>query len=345
MIDLEAELRGGLTDVANLVTTSPDPWADYRQRVRREPRRRRMALGLSVVAVAAATVAIVIGAFALASGDHSTRPPTALTSTQSLLLTPRTQVGAPALAAAATVLEQRLRALGVGHAQVTVAGDALRARVPVASVPTLRKVAGTQGTLRFRRVLSIADPGSTSGTPAQPSTAAQSPTLTAAFMETYDQWDCRKNSNPTNGNDNPNWYIISCGTKTDGFTKYLLAPAAVEGTQVTDADGTLDNETGTQWVVNLTFNGNGATTWQELTKQAYNVTNGTPSTSCSPPTGCNAVAIVLDGVVESAPYISQAGGIAGGRAQISGNFTQDSAEELADVLKYGALPTTFTVGR
>jgi preprotein translocase subunit SecD len=185
--------------------------------------------------------------------------------------------------------------------------------------------------------------GSTpTGLTTQPLPGSQSPTLTPAFEKSYASWDCLKNNNPTNGNDNPDWYIISCGTKADGYTKYLLAPAAVEGTQVTGASSTLDNQTGTQWVVNLTFNGSGATAWQKVTEQAYNITNGTPSTSCSPPTGCNAVAIVLDGVVQSAPYISSAGGIAGGRAQISGNFTQSTSSDLANILKYGALPLKFT---
>ena len=51
---------------------------------------------------------------------------------------------------------------------------------------------------------------------------------------------------------------------------------------------------------------------------------------------------MLDGVVQSAPYISSVRRDPGGRAQISGNFTQSSANDLANVLKYGALPLKFT---
>ena len=43
----------------------------------------------------------------------------------------------------------------------------------------------------------------------------------------------------------------------------------------------------------------------------------------------------------SAPSVSAA--IPGGRAQIEGNFNQQSATELANVLKYGALPLAFEV--
>jgi preprotein translocase subunit SecD len=50
-------------------------------------------------------------------------------------------------------------------------------------------------------------------------------------------------------------------------------------------------------------------------------------------------AIVLDGRVVEAPYVSQA--ITTGSGQISGNFTQKTATQLANVLKYGALPLGF----
>jgi preprotein translocase subunit SecD len=57
----------------------------------------------------------------------------------------------------------------------------------------------------------------------------------------------------------------------------------------------------------------------------------------------NRFAIVLDGVTISAPSVSAA--IPGGRAEISGNFNQKSATQLADVLKYGALPLSFEVSQ
>jgi preprotein translocase subunit SecD len=185
-----------------------------------------------------------------------------------------------------------------------------------------------------------ASPGSTvgsSGVSTQPLPNSQSPTLTAAFETAYANWNCLKNPNPTEGNDLPTDYIISC--LPDGSEKFLLAPAAVEGTQVTAASSGLDQTSA--WVVNLKFNGSGASAWQKVTAKAYNVNQGQQSTSCSPPTGCNAVAIVLDGVVQSAPDIITPNGIAGGAAQISGGFTQKTAGDLANILKYGALPLKF----
>jgi preprotein translocase subunit SecD len=83
-----------------------------------------------------------------------------------------------------------------------------------------------------------------------------------------------------------------------------------------------------------------------LTKRAWETTNGQPSSagSCSPPKGCNAVAIVLDGVVQSAPTI-QSDGIPGGVAQITGHFSRDDADSLASILRYGALPVALKLIR
>ena len=56
----------------------------------------------------------------------------------------------------------------------------------------------------------------------------------------------------------------------------------------------------------------------------------------------NQAAIVLDGLVYSAPRVNEA--INTGNAQITGNFSQAEASDLANVLKYGALPLAFDRG-
>lgn len=53
------------------------------------------------------------------------------------------------------------------------------------------------------------------------------------------------------------------------------------------------------------------------------------------------LAIVLDGKVLSAPVINEP--ITGGQAQLSGGFTQESANQLAIALQSGALPVAFTL--
>jgi preprotein translocase subunit SecD len=182
----------------------------------------------------------------------------------------------------------------------------------------------------------------------QPLPGSQSATLSTAFETSFANWDCSKNPNPTNGSDDPSDYIIACDPTNTGIpitqrAKYLLAPAAIEGTQVKTASAGLSTQ-GVSWQVNLTFTGSGSSAWYNLTKKAYEATGTTDSgfaAGCSPPKGCNSVAITLDGVVQSAPA-SQTDGIPGGLTDITGNFSQSQATDLANVLKYGSLPLKFT---
>ncbi|MGV0603642.1 protein translocase subunit SecD [Mycolicibacterium sp. XJ1904] len=122
------------------------------------------------------------------------------------------------------------------------------------------------------------------------------------------------------GNDDPNLPLITCSA--DGNEVYLLDKAIINGEQIQDATSGLDQQRG-EYVVDVQFKSDGAKTWADFT--AANV--GTQT------------AFVLDTKVMSAPEIREP--IPGGRTQISGQFTQQTARELANVLKYGSLPLSF----
>lgn len=149
----------------------------------------------------------------------------------------------------------------------------------------------------------------------QPSEADQ--TDFAAFT-------CDQGGNQVDVADQP---LFSCNQERT--EKYLLGPTLIKGDQLTGANAGIP-QNDVQWVVNLTFNTEGATAFETATGQLA---------SRSDPQ--NRFAIVLDGDSISAPSVSAA--IPGGQAQISGSFTQASANELANVLKYGALPLAFDV--
>jgi SecD/SecF fusion protein len=100
--------------------------------------------------------------------------------------------------------------------------------------------------------------------------------------------------------------------------------ATVDGEDLTDAQPTFDNRTN-EPVVSFRFNQKGALRFGKLTKE--NV--GRP------------FAIVLDNQVVSAPVINEP--ILGGTGQISGRFTTQEANDLAIVLRSGALPAKLTV--
>jgi len=168
--------------------------------------------------------------------------------------------------------------------------------------------------------------------------------LSPTFAKAFANWDCLKHPNPTNGNDIPTDYIISCDPATTAAKKYLLAPAGLEGTDISAASAGIDQQNGVSWVVNLTFSHSGSGKWLALTKKTYEVANSPNSgyPTCAPPKGCNAIGITLDGIVQSDPA-TEVDGIPGGRTVISGNFSQSEASDLANVLKYGALPLKFTI--
>ncbi|MCW8084645.1 protein translocase subunit SecD [Sabulicella glaciei] len=98
----------------------------------------------------------------------------------------------------------------------------------------------------------------------------------------------------------------------------------VDGANLSDARAAQDSRTG-EWVVNFTFDGIGTRRFSEVTRQ--NV--GRP------------FAIVLDDKVITAPVIREP--ITAGRGQISGSFTVRTANDLAVLLRAGALPAPLTV--
>ncbi|WP_204768208.1 protein translocase subunit SecD [Lentzea nigeriaca] len=149
--------------------------------------------------------------------------------------------------------------------------------------------------------------------------------------------DCTK-PDPLRGNDDLDKPLVTCGEK--GAYKYILAPVnpPKEDTQTKPDDYSTysrltgedinnaaanKNPNGTGYVVNLDFKSDGGTKWGKFT--SANVQQ--------------AVAVVLDGEVMSAPTIQSA--ITGGSTEISGKFTLAEAQSLANTLKYGALPLSF----
>ncbi|AYV26781.1 protein translocase subunit SecD [Streptomyces sp. CJ_13] len=121
--------------------------------------------------------------------------------------------------------------------------------------------------------------------------------------------------------------MVACGQRGDTWGKWVLGPAAVNGQDVDDAKGVIDQQSG-QWIVTMQFTDKGADKFAKITGDLA---------AKQPPQ--NQFAIVLDGQVISDPSVSQA--LTGGNAQISGGFTQQSAQDLGNMLSYGALPLSF----
>ena len=114
------------------------------------------------------------------------------------------------------------------------------------------------------------------------------------------------------------------GTPQEGQFEAVRRLGGIRGDSLTGAQAGVDPNNN-QNVVNITFDAQGGAKFAKLTTENVN----------------KPFAIILDGEVLSAPNIE--GPIIGGRAQISGSFTPESANELAIALRSGALPVPLAV--
>jgi len=129
----------------------------------------------------------------------------------------------------------------------------------------------------------------------------------------------------------PEGDIIAYGLRADkstgekGSMPYLLKnKSLLTGSSLETAKVQISNRFG-EPTVSLKFNSQGATDFDRITGENVR----------------KRLAIVLDGVVHSAPVIQER--ISGGQAQITGTFTMDEARDLAIVLRAGALPAPVNI--
>jgi len=277
-----------------------------------------------------------------------------------IILTPRTagnqQVTSEQLNQAVSIIRQRIG--GISEAEVGTQGST-NILIEIPGTPdkaTLDRVESASK-MEFRPVLVTGQPsnqnvgasGTPTPTPGASGSASPSPSLndtptakptngsdlnwvTPALQQQFTDVDCSKiNAADTNAAD-PKKPLVTCSD--DGSASYLLGPVEVEGSTISNASaGTIQSAQGVnagQWAVNIVFNDKGTKDFSAVTKRLVDLQ--APR---------NQFAIVLDGKVISAPATQAA--ITNGKPQITGSFNQESATELANQLKYGALPVNFTV--
>ena len=117
-----------------------------------------------------------------------------------------------------------------------------------------------------------------------------------------------------------------------------LGPAALTGDGVEDASAATSPQAGPGWFVTLEFKSAAGQAWEDLTGRA----------ACAPPGDPQRrVAIVLDGKVISSPQVDPGigcdVGITGGKTEITGQFSQTEAKDLALLVKAGALPVPVEI--
>ena len=251
---------------------------------------------------------------------------------------------------AAAIIRQRVDASGVAEADITTeGGQNIVVQIPGEADAQTRERIQSSAQLEFRPVLYTTaatnefvgedgnstpypspDPGLNSTPTAEPTDASDLSWVTDKLAAEFQAYDC---ANPDNNaakapKDQP---LIACSA--DGVEKYILGPMELDGTAITDASAGRDPKSGA-WIVQLTMNGDGADAFGKVsTRLNQNRIDGLAPR--------DRFAFVLDGNVISAPTMN--GQILDGRPSISGSFTQETATTLADQLKFGALPLSFTV--
>ncbi|MGD8194766.1 protein translocase subunit SecD [Herbiconiux sp. P18] len=266
-----------------------------------------------------------------------------------IILTPKLESGqdvsAEQLDQAVSIIRQRVDASGVSEAEVTTQGG----QNVIVSIPgqpdeaTLNRIEAS-AKLDFRAVLlaGVSSPSASTSPSASPdpslsTTPTATPTngsdlayVTPALQAQYDSFDCSSDAAEDAGQAPADQPLVTCD---DNGVKYLLGPVEIEGADIADASaGVATTQQGAstgQWVVDISFNDAGTQKFADVTTRLFGLTGVQ-----------NQFAIVLDGKVITAP--TTGGAFTDGKAQISGSFTQDSAQALADQLKFGALPIGFT---
>ncbi|HXD28374.1 MAG TPA: protein translocase subunit SecD [Arthrobacter sp.] len=308
-------------------------------------RRALLWLGVIIIALSAVLVSGV-------ATNHSTFAPKLaldLEGGTQMILSPKVQGGADInqeqLDQAVKIIRQRVDGSGVSEAEITTqSGRNVVVSMPGVPDEKTRELIQASANMEFRPVIKAGswDPlPKAERTPAKdlpdpkkkPENGSDTNWVDAALQKKFEAYDCtaelaKQDIEPAD----PAKPMIACDP--DQHVKYILGPVAIPGTDIADATSGMQQSqqgfnTG-QWVVNLEFNGEGTTKFREVTERLVGMQGAQ-----------NQFAIVLDGQVLSAPTTNAL--IADGKAEISGNFTEESAKALAEKLKYGALPISFEI--
>lgn len=253
---------------------------------------------------------------------------------------------------AASIIRQRIDASGIAEAQVATEGGtnivvALPGEPDQATLDRVKSSAR----LDFRPVLLVGaptnqvvgedgrsvpapevDPTLASVPATAPANGSDTAWITPLLSAEFDAFSCADRDEQAINTAPADAPLITCDPYNSA--KYLLGPIEVRGQDISDASANLvqtsQGVTTGEWGVNIVFNSEGTRAFSEVTGRLV---------ALDPPR--NQFAIVLDGKVISAPTTQAA--ITDGRPQITGSFNRESAQSLADQLKFGALPFTFTV--
>lgn len=261
----------------------------------------------------------------------------------------RTEVPSSQIDEAVGIIRQRVNGLGVTEAEVQTQGSNIVVSVPGATGNEGLEQISQTALVRFREVIRdeylFDDSQVAPSPPDDPLLLEERPIdvfdredptgMGQALQQAFSQLDCRDPANQRGGSSNPaDAAIVAClqdggENEENPAERYILGPEVIAGERISSAAATF-SQGGTGYEVQLEFDGQGTNQFADITSRL---------SSMSP---AGRFAVVLDDVVVSAPNVENP--IPGGQAQITGDFTLNEAEGLAQVLKFGQLPVAFDTG-
>jgi preprotein translocase subunit SecD len=257
----------------------------------------------------------------------------------SVVYKPATKASTADLQEVVTILSNRVNGLGVSGATVNLQGKNVVVSVPGAThARRVLHLVGETAQLLFRPVLcQVAEPSKKAKT-----YTGSIPTCASSYLWTETNLAVTPNSSAAQYSSNtpptdPNYSIVKTTAPNKDIkknnvilpllgspgTRYLLGPSQLTGQAIGKAVAQQDQFGA--WVVNYTLTKKGSPEWDHVASENFH----------------QALAIELDGVIQSAPLIQPAQATFtsfDGTGEISGQFTEQGAKNLALAMEFGALP-------
>ena len=281
----------------------------------------------------------------------------------SVTLQPEGDFTPSALNQAVEIIEQRVNSLGVSEPEITRQGDNVVVNLPgVNDQQKALDIIGRQGELLLRPVLqagtlntdtattipgtntsvvdtSVVDttiaateggPGSVRSRGAATTIPAGTDTTVPASSDSTVPAVAESNISVSEDTTDPYANAVLLGQNGEA---YLVGPAGASGKVFTNNAQAVINNGNWTVTVELRKGAEGEDLWNALTTRCFNRDATCPTAR---------IAIALDGIVISAPTVQEAV-FTGGNVQISGDFSQSEARDLAKILEFGAVPVKFSV--
>jgi len=281
----------------------------------------------------------------------------------SVTLQPEGEFTPSALNQAVEIIEQRVNSLGVSEPEITRQGDNIVVNLPgVSDQQKALDIIGRQGELLLRPVLqagtlntdtattipgtdttvldtTVVDttiaatdggPGSVRSRGAATTIPAGTDTTVPASSDSTVPAVAESNISVSEDTTDPYANAVLLGQNGEA---YLVGPAGASGKVFTNNAQAVINNGNWTVTVELRKGAEGEDLWNALTTRCFNRDATCPTAR---------IAIALDGIVISAPTVQEAV-FTGGNVQISGDFSQSEARDLAKILEFGAVPVKFGV--